>query len=329
VARRNFGDDVTFFAPSLKHFDTPDFPRDRACRVRAISVTGRDCELQCDHCRGLVLKGMTPASEPDGLPGAAAALSQQGAETLLVSGGSGRDGVVPLSGHIADMARIRSELGLRIMVHTGITDAALAEDLAAAGVDTALIDIPGDDATIARICHLRGVTTADYDRSLANLCAAGLRVVPHVVIGLHRGEVRGEHEAIRIIAGHAIDSLVLVGLRPLEGTPMAGVTPPGPEQMAGVFLFARMTLPGTAIMLGCERPGGRHKEETDILALEAGLNGIAFPADGVVARARELGLKPRFSGMCCGAPFDGPAAMRMSPGTRGHVSADGVSGGGC
>lgn len=329
TARRNFGDTIFFFAPALKHYDIPGFDHSGSCRVQSVSITGGDCQLMCDHCRGRILRGMKPAPTPASLVSLAGDLSREGVTTLLVSGGSDSRGVVPLEAFTGALARIHEELGIEVIVHTGITDARLAQHLAAAGVAAALIDIPGDDKTINDVLHLGDITAAAYDDSLANLCGAGLKVVPHVVIGLNRGGVSGEWEALRLIAGHDIESLVLVGLRPLEGTPMAGIEPPSPAAMAAVFAEARELLPDKAIMLGCERPGGPHKEETDFLALEAGLNGIAFPADGVVSRARELGLTPCFSRMCCAVPFadpDLPPAISR-PAAMGQPEPEGSRGG--
>ena len=44
---------------------------------------------------------------------------------------------------------------------------------------------------------------------------------------------------------------------------------------------------------------GDHKVKTDALALKAGLNGIAYPAEGIPELAVELGLRPVFSEQCC------------------------------
>ncbi|MHB0914553.1 MAG: radical SAM protein [Thermoleophilia bacterium] len=303
IARRNFGDAIFFFAPALKHYEIPGFRQDDTCRLQPVSITGGDCQLMCDHCRAGVLERMRPARTPEALLTLATRLAGEGVTSLLLSGGSDRCGVVPLKQFTSAIARIRDEFGIRVIVHAGIVDAALAGSLQEAGVEAVLIDIPGDDATISGVLHLDGVTTDDYAGSLADLCDAGLNVVPHVVIGLDHGRILGESAALRMISEHPVRGLVLVGLRPLAGTPMASVAPPEPGEMAGIFHEARELFPETPVMLGCERPGGEHKEQTDILALEAGINGIAFPADGVIARARELGLKPRFSGNCCAAPF--------------------------
>ena len=70
------------------------------------------------------------------------------------------------------------------------------------------------------------------------------------------------------------------------------------------LLTARKTLPETEIMLGCARPLGGIKKEIDRLAIDAGLNGIAYPAEGTVAYAREHGLEPQIINACCGVNWN-------------------------
>jgi hypothetical protein len=84
---------------------------------------------------------------------------------------------------------------------------------------------------------------------------------------------------------------------------MAGVEPPSLEEIGGFFEVARKMLPATPVMLGCARPMGRLKRDIDRLAVDAGLNGIAYPAEGVVAYARQQGLEPNFVNACCGVTW--------------------------
>ncbi len=97
--------------------------------------------------------------------------------------------------------------------------------------------------------------------------------------------------------------LVLVVLMPLSGTPMASVKPPELWEIGGFFQSARIEMPEATIMLGCARPIGEIKHQIDRLALEAGLNGIAYPADGIVGYSEELGLEPLFINACCGVTW--------------------------
>lgn len=298
-AQRQSGNEIFFFAPALKHFQTDEFRQSCACGFIAVSITGSDCRLMCEHCRAEILGHMRPVKSPGELYQLAGNLAERGGSGMLVSGGSGRDGVVPLLGFADVMARIKVELGLSVIVHTGITSPELAQALAGADVDCAMIDMIGADETIRRVCHLEEAGVEDYRRSLENLVDHGVPAAPHVVIGLDHGRVEGEPAAIDLISELDVKCLVLVGLLPLRGTSMAEVVPPAPEQMGELFAYARERVPDRPVLLGCERPGGRHKVMTDELALRAGLDGIAYPAEGTISKAEQLGLIPRRLEVCC------------------------------
>ncbi len=86
-------------------------------------------------------------------------------------------------------------------------------------------------------------------------------------------------------------------------TNMSGVVPPSLAEIGAFFATSRRTLPEIDVMLGCARPMGAIKAKIDRLAIDAGLNGIAYPADGSVAYAQERGLEPEFINACCGVTF--------------------------
>jgi uncharacterized radical SAM superfamily protein len=138
---------------------------------------------------------------------------------------------------------------------------------------------------------------------LANLGRNGVPAVPHIVLGLHRGQMRGEWRALEMIARNPMKLLVLVILMPLNGTPMARATPPTARAIGEFFRDARSAVPERPIVLGCARPLGPLKNEVDRLAVDAGLDGIAYPAEGTVAYARSRGKRARFVNACCGVSW--------------------------
>jgi uncharacterized radical SAM superfamily protein len=69
--------------------------------------------------------------------------------------------------------------------------------------------------------------------------------------------------------------------------------------VADFFATARLAAPATTINLGCARPLGAVKRELDQAAIDLGLNGIAYPADGAIEYARSRGLTPRLFEYCC------------------------------
>ena len=152
VHRTHDPDDLTFAVPGAKRYDT-EYYQNTPHRFASISLTGRDCELMCDHCRGRFLAGMRPATTPDALLDQGRKLIEQGCEGVLISGGADADSAVPIKTHLPAIAQLK-EQGLRVLVHTGLLDRETAEGLKAARVDQVLFDVIGDAVTIREVLHL-------------------------------------------------------------------------------------------------------------------------------------------------------------------------------
>ncbi len=231
-------------------------------------------------------------------------LQAEGTEGLLVSGGSTRTGGVPLMPHLEAIGRIRDELGMKVVVHSGVVEPHVAQGLADVGVDAVMLDIIGDDDTIRDIYHL-DMKIADFDRSLELLAERDLRIIPHIVLGMHYGEFRGEHVALEMISKYPVSTLIIVVLVPLVGTPMEHIPPPPIAEIIDFFATSRAALPQTTINLGCGRPMGAMKTQMDMAAVDHGLNGIAYPADGAIAYATEQGLETNLFEFCCSLTWAG------------------------
>ncbi len=298
----HFDHRIYFFAPGLKHFETEEFRQQTPQAFRPISLTGSACALQCEHCQSKILDSMIPLDQKEGLFALCRRLAERGTQGVLISGGSQPNGQVPLRKYLPDIARVKQELGLRVMVHCGVVDEETACGLKDAGVDGVMLDIIGAEETIRQVYHL-DLTPADFERSLAILARYGHSMRPHIILGLHFGRFLGEHQALEMIARYPVDVLVLVILTPLVGTPMQGIQPPSVKQIKAFFGRARLRLPRTPIMLGCARPLGRHKMAVDRAAIDFGLNGLAYPAEGLVAYARQRGLEPVFRENSCSCGF--------------------------
>ncbi len=298
---KTFGRRIHFYAPSFMYYKTAyyhssptDFP--------TISVTGGKCALKCKHCGGKVLNTMHPVSDPKELFESCMQLNREGSIGCLISGGCRPDGSVPLNRYADAIARTKRETDLALIVHTGLIDLRTARRLRSAGVDAALIDIIGSDETIREIYRLDSTVKA-YEDSLKALQRAGIPFVPHVIVGLHYGRLRGEFHALKMISKYAPSALVIIAFLPIKGTEMQDISPPKPADIARVIVAARLILPRTPLALGCMRPKGKHRIKTDILAIKAGVDAIAFPTDDAIEFARELGYETSFSSLCCSQIF--------------------------
>ena len=303
LRQANFPDEIVFHAPGLRRYKTAEYGRHNPAEFVSISLTGNACALGCDHCGTLALRGMADLRRFGGsLYDLCARLAERGARGVLISGGSDRDGRVPLLPHIPDLIRVRRELGLKIRVHPGLPDEETCAALAEVGIDGAMVDIIGHEDTIREVYHL-AATPEDYEALLARLETHGVPAVPHIILGLHYGRMLGEWRALQMIGRHALKLLVLVVLTPWSGTAMVGVRPPPLAEIGDFFAAARRAMPETPIVLGCARPAGLVKREIDRLAVDAGLNGIAYPAEGIADYARQRGLRPQFINACCGVAW--------------------------
>jgi uncharacterized radical SAM superfamily protein len=297
ISWRNFGKKIRFYAPSFIYHKTSYYCSSPAA-FPSISITGSSCALKCKHCGGIVLNTMYPATTPKRLVELCEELKKKGAVGCLISGGCLPNGSVPLDKFVDAIAQIKKELGLIVVTHTGVISEESAKKLKDAEVDVALIDIIGSNETIREIYEL-DAKVADFEQSLANLHDAGIPFVPHVLVGLHYGKLKGELQALRMIAEHEPSAVIIISFMPIHGTKMENIAPSTPTDIGKVILASRLIMPKTPLALGCMRPKGKHKAETDKLAIKAGVNAIAFPAEEAIKLATQMGYQISFSSTCC------------------------------
>ena len=302
ISWKNFGKRIRFYAPSFTHYETSYFSS-VSDAFPTISITGFFCALKCKHCGGKVLNTMISAPTPEELVNVCVSLKEKGAFGCLISGGCLPDGSIPFNKFIDAIAKIKRDTGLTVIVHTGVIDLSTARKLRKAGIDAALIDVIGSGETIREIYQLN-VKVDDYRSSLEALHKVGIPTVPHVLVGLHYGKIKGEFQALKIISEYAPSAVIIIALMPIHDTPMENVNPPTPEDIAKVLMTARLMMPKTPIVLGCMRPKGEHRIRTDALAVEAGVNAIAFPTEEAIHLAESMGLEIAFSSLCCSQVFD-------------------------
>jgi uncharacterized radical SAM superfamily protein len=299
LQRRAAPGGIHFYTPTFKAYATSELAGCGRNAWPAVSITGGDCALACDHCQAKILEPMIPARTPEALWRVVNERIAAGARGMLLSGGSNRRNEVEYDAYYPVIRRVKDAFpGFRIALHTALVNEAIAGRMAQAGVDAAMMDVIGAQDTIAQVYHLKR-TVADFERSLACLVATPMKVVPHIVIGLHYGRLLGEWNALEVVARHLPDALVLVVAMPFYAPAARPFADPDPVQVGRFFLDARERLPQLPLLLGCARPAGAAKAEIDAYAVMAGLAGIAHPADGMVELALRLGREPRVSPACC------------------------------
>lgn len=265
--------------PDVIYFDQP-------FRTLSVSVTGTRCALNCAHCGGHYLASMKPIWE--------ASTCASSVSSILISGGCDKEGRVPVVAHLEEIKALAP--GHRLNWHVGFISEEEA-DAIAPYVDVVSFDFVGDDETIAEVYGLQR-TVRDYVNTLRML-RGKFRVVPHITVGLRRGELGHERKALHILAEEGIDGLVFIVFTPTPGTRYAHCPPPSAEEVATIVAEARLLLPDTPIALGCMRPHGKHRELLDPMAVRAGVNRIVAPSHTGVAEARRLSLRVEHTEECC------------------------------
>ncbi len=290
---------ILFAAPRIKRYETDDFtPSGRPVFV-AVALRGEQCSLQCDHCRGRMLSALYRADGPEGFARLADSLAAQGCRGLLLTGGCDRDGTIPLHEFARAAREAKERHGFRLATHTKFVTERFADAALEAGVDLLMLDIVGDLETLREVYHLRQAGLEDVERSLDRAGARGLALAPHILIGLARGQIRGEWRALEMLEGREnLETLVLVVLTPLLNTPMAGPRV-DEDGVIVVMAEARRRFPRTRLALGCAKTGGASQRRFEQAALDLGFDAIAYPSEGMVDRARSLGFQVEFSESCC------------------------------
>jgi len=296
---------IRFSTPTFKDFETSEMQGCSKNSFPAFSITAGGCALMCDHCEAKILEPMIPATSPEMLDQKVRDLILlQDLKGFLLSGGSNRKNEIAYERFYPVIEGLKNDFpDLKIAIHTALLDEPRARLMEGAGVDTAMMDVIGAQETINDVYHLDRPVD-DFESTLAALVSTNMEIVPHIVIGLHYGELLGEMNALDIVSRHDVHALVLVVVMPFYAKNKTFVTTPTSD-VGRVFLEARHRLPDKQVLLGCARPAGMHKRVTDAYAVMAGLDGIAFPADGAAEVASLLGRAHHQEHACCSIKVGG------------------------
>jgi uncharacterized radical SAM superfamily protein len=242
---------------------------------------------------------MIPAENPEIFSQVAERLRLNGAYGILVSGGADRDGEVPLEEFIPSIRALKeNNPQFKVIVHTGLIQKEMAKALKEAGVDQILIDIIGNDDTIREVYRLNKMVE-DYEETLWMLKEMGHRLAPHIIIGHHFGELRGEWRALELVTRVGVETIVLVVFKTLNASDKNHFKVPKPEETSKISAIARILNPSIPIRMGCIRPAHPSKAAVEKGFIDSGVNTIAYPLQGTIDYAREIGLVTKFVEMCC------------------------------
>lgn len=302
---------MRFYTPTFRAYESEELKGCGKASFPAFSITGGACALNCDHCQAKILEPMIAATSPAELERKVRDLVMlKDLGGFLLSGGSNRRNEVPYDRYYPTLEKLKRDFPhLRIAVHSALIDEKRARLMESAGVDVAMLDVIGAQETIRDVYHLDRPVD-DFESTLAALSATTMDVVPHIVIGLHYGRLLGEENALAIVARHRVSALILVVVSPIYAPADKPFATISTDDVAKVLVAARQRITNAPVQLGCIRPAGRHKMITDAYAVMAGFDGIAYPAQGIVALAQAIGRPVEQEHACCSIALNGLSGRR-------------------
>jgi hypothetical protein len=266
--------------PPFIHFDYPE-------QTKSISLTGKECGLDCAHCGGHYLKQMGSLNK---------FMEKEYDEfsSCLISGGCNSQGKVDFSHCSDDLKNISSNK--KINMHVGLLNEKEIIEVSEIA-DVVSFDFIADQESINEVYGLEK-SVDDYINIYSKL-RERVKVLPHICIGLKGGEIEGEYKTLEILKELGVDGLVFIVFIPTSGTKYSDRNPPVLEEVIELLAYARINFPQIPIHLGCMRPKGRYRAELDYYAVKSGINKIVVPTSYGVKRAEELDLEINYGEECC------------------------------
>lgn len=251
----------------------------------SISVTGKSCALNCQHCNKKFLGSM----------GSLDGIIKPGIKSILISGGCDGSGKVPLLRFAKKIKVLKDKY--KINAHAGLVSKSEAK------VIGSLVDIVSFDFVckreIIREIYKSDKKPLDYYRSLTWLQKEST-VVPHLTLGLWRGRIDWEYKAVNILVNKFnFPKIVFNIFIPLPGTELANQQFPTIKSIKDFFIYLKENYPKLDKRLGCMRSGGLYRSKVDQLALLSGFNVITKPSVKTVLLASRTDCQIFWHDQCC------------------------------
>lgn len=236
-----------------------------------VSLTGTFCSLNCLHCNAFYLKGMKTKEE------SLRYLDNDEYTSFLISGGFDEKGKLNIFSNLDYIKKVKSS-GKKIVLHPGFISKEEIDALKGF-VDVISFDFIYDDETIKEIYHL-DYKKEDF-RTEYLLLRRNIKTIPHIIIGLYKGKIKGEYEAIDVLAELKPSLIIFLVLVPTKGTDFEKVSIPDVNEIKELFMKAKRKLRLTKFHLGCMVPKGEIKDQIELAALESGFTGFVNPQNKI------------------------------------------------
>jgi uncharacterized radical SAM superfamily protein len=288
ILSTNFGNQFNTFIPG-KGFSS-------------ISVTGSQCDLECEHCNLKYLTIMKDGSDENKLRRELDSLIEQNAQGCLVSGGCTSDGKVPFLKFKDILKEYRHKSNLIFNFHVGLLSEEEIKQLAEINPHVVSFDITMDDEIIKNIYHMKNRSSQDYKDTFENLRKYNINIIPHITVGLNFGLINKEIDTLQYLSKFDLDLIVFIILIPPEKKQNFKL--PAIQEIQRVFMTARLYFPTTELSLGCMRPRGKSNQNIEETAIKAGINRIVIPSNQSMELLKSNNSKIKTFDACCAIPLN-------------------------
>ena len=270
----------------------------------AISVTGGQCDLKCEHCSTKYLHSMIQGEKSTEFIEELYTIQKKGGNGCLLSGGSTKDGIVPITKFEKEIKLFRrdnSKEDFYFNAHVGLVDFADAMRLGNMGINTVSFDLIADQRVIDEVFHIDNCTVEDYLVSYSNLADThtSIRVVPHILIGAYFGQIERELDALKMIhmEQNQPDLIVLIAMMPPKNDERFSHL--SALDIAKLVFIAKAMNPEKEISLGCMRPRNVDRMKMEQWAFLGGANRMEIPMRRFLKWVGELNVKINQFDSCC------------------------------
>ena len=301
---------LTFAVPGWKVYIN-DYYTNSPDSFLNISITGQDCQLMCRHCRGELLKGMSAAADSKKLveliekymnrPGNNSKNTGNGSlKGMLISGGFDTEGKLPVNNVLSGISELKSKYPfLTIYIHAGFLDEDEAAALKSSGVDAVLVNLIGSQKAIREVYNLKDRTYSDYLDTIKLLKGHGLKVSPHIIIGLEDGKLSDEFRTVKDALALGVDSLVFIVLKKATRAADFISSKVPHDEIIRLVKYARELSSDVLLSFGCAKPPDNNRHLLEIGLIKAGIDSIAFPAEKTIRFAVKNKIAHTFVEKCC------------------------------
>lgn len=270
----------------------------------SISVTGGYCDLNCKHCDRKYLSNMLQAETEEKFKDALNYCIDHNSVGALISGGCTSFGKVPI-GKYKDIIHEfkKKNKNFYLNSHVGLISYSEARSLKESGIDTVSYDLNLDPKVIQDVFNL-DFKIVDYINSYDALLEAGLRVIPHILIGARFGRIARELDAIKVLNQNQPELLVFIAMIPprKNGEMDPNFELINSETIAKFFLISKIFLPSTVLSLGCMRPKGKFSFDLERWSILSGASHVVMPSQQTIKWAKQENFKIEYYNACCVIP---------------------------